>query len=313
MAGRAGLHGLPPQSLITATFRLSRFLREIYCMIKAETLASKVLWADETPHRMLEGHSKNKWFLWGFSNRNACFFECHDTRSGDVSTRILAQSFCQFLVSDAYAGYGKSVALVNKERTGTLLPPVQIAYCNAHARREFVQALGTDPSNINQDAKWFLDQYKKIYTLEAETKGKSDAERVAIRAAMKPIFAAMKTEALAKVETYSAKSQMASACNYFVKHFTGLILFIEISEISIDNNSSERLLRNHVIGRKTWYGTHSPQGATVAAVHFSIVESCKLNGLNPRQYYLDTIQKLHNKEKPLTPSQYKRAMASNSC
>jgi hypothetical protein len=55
--------------------------------------------------------------------------------------------------------------------------------------------------------------------------------------------------------------------------------------VPIDNNASERILRGPVVGRKTWYGTHSKDGALAAAVHFSLVQSCRLVGLNPRTYY----------------------------
>ena len=69
--------------------------------------------ADETPHKMLEGHEKKSWYLWGFSTLRTCFLECHDTRSGDVASDVLINSKCQFLLTDVYSGYGKAVRLAN--------------------------------------------------------------------------------------------------------------------------------------------------------------------------------------------------------
>ena len=104
MAARNGLLGLPPHSLITGAIRLGMFLNAVYQRIRQRTLKAEVLHGDETPHRMLEGDAKSKWYLWSFSSQISCFFECHDTRSGDVSTAVLAESICEFLLTDVYCG-----------------------------------------------------------------------------------------------------------------------------------------------------------------------------------------------------------------
>lgn len=304
MAGRSGLAGLPPHSLIQASHKLAEFLLDIYDLIRQETLNTAVLLADETPHRMLEGDAKKRWFLWGFSSATACFFECHDTRSGDVSTEVLKSSNLEVLVSDVYSGYIKSLKVINKIRAEEGRPLIQAAYCNAHARREFYSG-DDDQENINIDAKFMVDEYKKIYKLEAEAKGLGLTEVLEKRDQMRPYFEAMKAEALQKIDAYSSKSQMGGAYGYFLNNYDGLTLFLSNPKVPITNNASERLLRSHVVGRKTWYGTHSRKGAKTAAVHFSIVETCKMNGVNPTEYYMDAIRRIHFSEKPLTPWQYK--------
>lgn len=312
MAGREGLPELPPHSLIKASFRLAEFMVGIYELIKGEVLAESVLRADETPHRMLEGDEKKRWFLWGFSTEIACFFECHDTRSGDVSTEILNLSMCLILLTDVYAGYIKSIRLANKLRLEQGRLPIQPANCNAHARREF-WAGDWDSPEMSEDQKIVIEQYKMIYKLNKESKGLSPEEVLQKRQEMKPYFEAIKVEAEAKIDTYSSKSQMATAYNYFLKNYGGLTLFLTNYLVPIDNNGSERLLRSHVIGRKTWYGTHSRAGARTAAIHFTIVESCKLNKVNPREYYKDAIQRIHSKSELLTPYQYKLLQQTNTC
>ncbi len=301
MAARGGLRGLPPQSLIQASFKLAIFLELLYEAIVDEVLDSRVLLADETPHRMLEGDARTKWYLWGFSSPRACFFECHNTRSGDVSSAVLAESRCEVLLTDAYSGYGKSVRVVNELRKAEALPPIKAAYCNAHARREFV-------ASDSPDAKFMVEQYQAIYRLEAAT-----GDKLEQRQSMRPIFESMRAEAEKKITGYSSKSQLGRAYAYFLSNYEGLTVFLSHAGVAIDNNSSERLLRSHVIGRKTWYGTHSPDGADTAAVHFTIVETCKMNGVNPRAYYLDMIQRIHGKQDLLTPSQYKDLQSLNTC
>jgi hypothetical protein len=93
--------------------------------------------------------------------------------------------------------------------------------------------------------------------------------------------------------------------NYFLKNFEGLTFFILHPHVGIDNNAAERALRSPVIGRKTWYGTHSRRGAKASAIHFSLIEACKLNKANPRDYYRAAIRRAHSKLPPITPREYR--------
>jgi hypothetical protein len=261
---------------------------------------------------MLEGDEKKRWFLWGFSTDFASYFECHNTRSGDVSTEILNASTCHILLTDVYAGYSKSIRLSNEVRLKQGRPLIQAANCNAHTRREF-WAGDWDSPEMTEDQRIVIELYKLIYKQNKESKGLSPKEILQKRKEMQPHFEAIKAEAEAKAGTYSNKSQMATAYNYFLKNYGGLTLFLTNHLVPIDNNSSERLLRSHVVGRKTWYGTHSRKGAEVAATHFTIVESCKLNQVNPRKYYLDATNRLHSKSELLTPRQYKLLQQIDTC
>lgn len=301
IAGRCGIQDLPPQSLIESTHYVADFVRSAYDQLKSEIVETKVLHADETPHRMLEGDKKTSWFLWGFSTKQTSYFECHNTRSGDVASRLLTNSQCEYLVSDVYSGYSKAVNDTNEIRKEKNQPEIQHVYCNAHARRYFRQAGERFPG----EAQFFIDQYKEIYKREDELKGKPFDEVLKIRSQMRPYFESIKARSMNDVAAYSSKSQLGKAMNYFLKNYEGLTRFLENQELPIDNNSQERLLRNPVIGRKTWYGTHSKQGAETAAILFSLVESCKLNKLNPRQYFKQLVQDLHQGKPAYTPKELK--------
>jgi len=108
-----------------------------------------------------------------------------------------------------------------------------------------------------------------------------------MRAEMRPLFEAMRQRAMDELLRYSIQSKFGKAFNYFLENYDGLTIFLDDVDVPIDNNSQERLLRNHVVGRKTWYGTHSERGAKTAAILFSLVETCKLNHVNPRCYLTD--------------------------
>jgi len=104
--------------------------------------------------------------------------------------------------------------------------------------------------------------------------------------------------------SYSSKSSLVKGINYFLKNFEALTYFLKHEDIPIDNNSQERLMRAPVVGRKTWYGTHSRRGAETNAVLFSIVESCKINKINPREYFKDIVHAIHEKRRIFTPGEY---------
>jgi hypothetical protein len=93
--------------------------------------------------------------------------------------------------------------------------------------------------------------------------------------------------------------------NYFLDNYQGLTLFLKQPDVPIDNNGQERLLRSHVVGRKTWYGTHSERGAQTAAILFSLVETCKLNHVNPREYFKNLAEDLLAGQDPYTPKEFK--------
>ena len=308
IAGRGGTPGLPPQSLIETTHELADFVGEAYRGLKEEILQARVLHADETPHRMLEGDDKSRWYLWGFSSRETAYFECHDTRSGDVSADLLTHSKCEYLMSDVYSGYGRSVRIINEVRRAAAMPLIQSGHCNAHCRRYFKKA----KEGGAMEAQFFVDCYKEIYRLEDEAKGKPEALVLEFRAQMGSHFGAMRDRALADVAAHSAKSKLSKAMNYLLGNYRELTLFMGIAELPIDNNAQERLLRSPVVGRKTWYGTHSKRGALTAAILFSLVESCKLVEVNPREYFKSLVEDLHAGKRAYTPCVFKLQLASVS-
>jgi transposase len=300
MAARSGLKDLPPNSLIDLTHQFAFFVKDVYRQIKFGVMCSRVLQGDETPHRMLEGSDKKTWHLWGFSTREYCFLECHDTRSGDVASEVLLNSACEVLLTDVYSGYSKATRVVNMDRQLKGKIPLENAYCNGHARRYFFK-----PHDRYKESHFYLDHYHEIYQLNAEAKGKPPDEVLRLREKMRPHFEAMKARAREELPRYPSGNKYYKALNYFLENYDGLTLFLTEADVPIDNNAQERLLRSHVVGRKTWYGAHSEQGAETAAILFSIVETCKLNDVNPREYFPELVRAILNRERALTPVQWK--------
>ena len=303
MAGREGLSDIPPQSLIELTHYLADFVEPVYKEIKKEVLSAKVLHADETPHRMLEGGGDKSWYLWGFSTpQGSSYFEARDSRSGDVASELLIKSKCEYLISDVYTGYGKAVKETNKEREMREESVIKNCFCNAHARRKFKEA----STKFSLEVEPFQELYQKIYRLEKIARARPPNRVLRVRRLMFPIFETMKKMAMENLARFPSKSSIGKAMLYFLKNYNELTMFVTNSQLPIDNNLEERQLRNPVIGRKTWYGNHSKRGAKTSAILFSLVESCKLSGINPREYFKKIVELIHQGKKPPTPRKYRK-------
>lgn len=305
IAARSGVVGLPTHSLIAGTHQYADFVSGAYVKIRDGILKRRVLHADETPHKMLEGSDKKNWYLWGFSTEDLCYLECRNTRSGDVASDILSQAECEFLVSDVYAGYGKAVRIANEKRRENKKRLIKNVNCNAHARRYFHKVY---PKYA--ESTFYLDEYHEIYQLNSKSKGQAPPEILKLRAQMRVRFEKMRERAFKDLEKYPFKNKFTKGLNYFLENYEGLTYFLSNPELPIDNNPQERLLRSHVVGRKTWYGTHSQDGAITAAILFSIIETCKLCEVNPRDYLTKLTKELLAGKPAFTPDEYKTALQS---
>ncbi len=291
IAGRENLFDLPPQSLIGLTHHLANFLEKITEMIKEEILHSPVIMGDETPHRMLEGDAKKLWYLWGFFSKSGCYFEAHNTRSGEVVHNFLMKSQGQYFMSDGYTGYRKAIREIGEKYNKKITPVL----CNAHSYRYFKEI----KDNWEEETRDIIIWYKNIFQLNS-------AENLdfSIRQKMMPHFEKIKDKCLELKDGIMPGSGLEKAVNYFLNHYDGLTECTKNPEIPLENNFSERNLRSPVVGRKTWLGTHSKRGAKTNANLFTIVQSCKVCNINPRNYLKWIVERIHKNEKVLTPYQY---------
>jgi len=307
IAARGGLDGeLPAQSLIGLTHHFANFLMAVYDKIKLEVQSTLILMGDETPHKMLEGDEKKNWYLWGFFANQACYYEVHNTRSGDVVFNFLKEAKAEYLLSDGYAGYSKAVREINQQFNKKIIE----VHCNAHAYRYFEEASIT----WKEESQVFLELYGEIYELEKKRKelqGKiTSTEQLEFRKKMVPLFEQIKNKCEEQKKNAMPESGLIKAFNYFLNHYNGLTICTNNISVPLDNNLAERELRSPVVGRKTWFGTHSKRGALTNAVLFSIVSSCKMNNINPRNYFPWIVERIHKKENIMTPFEYAQYLAS---
>lgn len=293
MASISKLEGFdfPANSMIETTHYLSNFLEMTYWQCKEELLQEKQIKADESPLRMLEGSEKMSWQLWAFIGRFTAYYEAHETRAGDVCTSVLVASKCEGLLTDVFSGYGKSIREMNVTREAKGLPLIENYHCNTHALRKFKEPYLKDP--IPQ-YEFYYKRYQKVYELEREGKQSNDpVELLKCRSKMTSIFKEMRMMAKKDIKKNSSKGHLVKALNYFLNNYETLTKFINNADVDIDNNASERRVKNHALGRKNWYGNHSVRGANTYVVLYTLIESCRLNAIDPYKYITELVQSLH--------------------
>lgn len=288
-AARAGLVGVNHQTLIEQTHFLADFLTPVYMRLKHAIEQASFLHSDETRWKMLEGDDKKTWQLWGLVAGMHCFYEAQDTRSGDVIRDFLKDAKASHVVSDAFSGYGRGVRAAGKKNS----------FCNAHARRGFVDSEASFP----HEAKPLISLYDRIYEIERELKTATPEERLSARqASVLPLMLEIKK--ICESSDMLPKLSIGQAQRYFLKHWMELTEFTRHGYLPIDNNAAERAMRGPVLGRKNYYGSHSPRGAKTSSILYSIIESCKLSKVDPQKYFRDTIAAMHRGEMPPLPASF---------
>lgn len=297
--------------LLAAQNYLAEAFRSVYDMLKQEVLGSKVIHADESPHRMLERNEGNySWYLWSFCTQVSVYFEIHNTRAGTVSIEFLKESQAAVLLSDVYSGYIRTIREVNEYRQSNGIPLLVAANCNDHGRRYFFFA------QEHELGKKALEVYDQIYAIESQVQelieqpryeGPQNAvEALKLRQTADPLFEQIYDISGEILLDHAPNTSIGQAANYFLNNLRGLTTYLTDLDIPISNAPAERSVRSPAVGRKTWLGTHSRKGADTSAIHFSLFESCRLNRLNPREYY-QYLAELYRAGKTLvTPFQFKQ-------
>src|SRR5437763_346519 len=256
-------------------------LQPLIDALASEVLASDTLHVDDTPVPVLApGTGKTKTGrLWTYARDErpfagarppaALFFYSTD-RKGE-HTRTHLKDFRGVIHADGYAGFNELFA-GNR---------VVEAACWAHVRRKFFDVHATNGSPIAKEA---LERIGKLYEVEKEIQGfEPDHRRRERHRRSKPIAAGLAAWADETRPKLSRKSELAAAFRYMRARWPALGRCLDDGRPALDNNPAERALRGVAIGRKNYLFAGSDAGGRRAAVMYSLIESAKLNGINPQQ------------------------------
>lgn len=261
-----------------------------------EVVREPLIQADETPVPVLSpgtGRTATG-YLWAFrsgpfSDRQAVVFKFSPTRSQDTPTELL-QSFRGILQVDGYAGYNQTL------RRDEVIE----AACFAHARRKFFEVWEATKSPAAQLA---LTQIGKLYDIERECHDVSIAERAYQRQERAaPILAHFRTWLEATYTKSPPRGALAKAIQYSLNRWKALERYLQDGRINIDTNPVENCIRGVALGKKNWMFCGSEGGGHRAALIYSLIETCKLNGVEPYAYFVQILTRLPTAKASELPS-----------
>ena len=267
-------------------------LDPLVAAIRRYALASDKIHGDDTPVKVLApGTGKTKTGrLWvyvrddrpaGDFSPRAAWFAYSGDRGGEHPQAHL-RGFKGALQADAYGGWPKLY------ETG-----VQEVACWAHARRpwwELFLRSGRDPHSLAAEA---LRRIGALYDIEEEIRGQQPEVRKAQREARAgPLLEGLRQWLEGLLPRVSAKSEVRQAIGYSLGRWKALTRYVGNGRLEIDNNAAERALRGVSLGRKNYLFMGSDAGGERAAAFYSLMETAKLNGLDPECYLREVFERI---------------------
>ena len=267
-------------------------LKPLYNEMSERVLASENIYIDEAPVKLWETEKCKQAYMWvvvGGCEANPAYriYEFKQDRCHHNVLDIL-KDYRGGLHSDKYAGYQR----LAEQKIITWFP------CFSHIRRKFFEAEAGDPVF----RQWVLRKIRYLFMLERVAWVRSPAERLKIRQEKEiPII----DELIAKIKgklvdgKILPKSKLKEAIGYFCGLIPYLKNYTKDAFARLDNNVAERAVRPLAIGRKNWLFFGSPDGGEAGAILFSLVQTCRGLGINPREYLEDVMRRImgHNSQR----------------
>jgi transposase len=193
-----------------------------------------------------------------------------------------------YLQADGFAGYN---ALYEDPKTKVPRDVVEVG-CWAHARRKFTDVLDKTPSPIAAEA---VVRIAELFAIEREIKGAPPDQRRQVRQERAlPRLAALRSWLETMVQGLSSDSTLARACRYPLNRWAAMVRYCDDGLLEISNNLVENALRGVALGRRNWLFVGSIKGGHASALFYSLVETCKLNGVEPEAWFTDVIERIGN-------------------
>jgi len=289
------------QSMSGWIVQLHERLTPLTQVLKELFYAGRVVHIDETPLQVLNEPGREdtqKSWMWvyrgGPPDQPVVWFQYAPSRGGEVPREFLFPDEPDppprqcYIVTDDYGGYDALARL-----PGVL----GHAACWAHVRRKFVEA--TQGRKKSAAAHQMVALIGKLYHIERKARGESPAQRHALRQEYsRPVLDKIKAWLDDKAPKVLPKGLLGKAIRYTINLWPQLTTFLEDGHIGIDNNPAENAIRPFVIGRKNFLFSGSPRGAAASATLYTLIETAKACGLEPRAYLGYLFEKLPTARTP---------------
>ena len=266
---RAGIN-VDVKTLYGQTEHLYNLLFPLNELIRQDVLSEDWVHIDESPIDFYNPN-KSKGYIWSMSNPRGAYYQFEPTRSGSIAKEMIKGYEKGCVVSDGYSGYNFLDSDEQYKNIGH-------AFCWAHVRRKFFEAM-----NHDERSEVMIDLIDKLYEVEHMADEVHQLKEIRLDNSV-AIVREIDKWIEAMDGKYLDSSSMGKAINYYKNRRSGLHLFLYDETIPIDNNMAERKQRCPVMGRKNFNSFKSINGADVGTFFYSLIESCKSNGLNPRSF-----------------------------
>lgn len=295
---------LPRSTQVSLMAQLDRLVAPLLVALKKEVFASGYVHVDATPVAVYDPERPGKVreaTLWAYRTKGgAVWFEYQTSKSpSHPDATLKATQFRGYCQTDGAKGLG------------SIGPPGQVTSlgCFAHSRRYFFDAhKAGDPR-----AQWYVERFGKLFRIEqlAQRYGHKEALR---RRFSRPMFQAMLEQAEAHAQVAPAKTPLGDAVRYLLDQQERLARCLREVDAEISNNAVERAIRPLKLGARNWLFVGDPKAGPRLANLFTLVENCRLAGIDPERYLIDLIGRLADhpaaKIAELLPHQWARAAAS---
>jgi transposase len=261
-----------------------KLLSPLYDELKKQILSQKYIQADETPIKVLDQAKKgtsHRGYYWVYHcpHTKMVFFDYQPGRGREGPTEVL-KDYKGFLQTDGYGVYDKFDT-----------EDIRLIHCMAHARRMFDEALGND----KQRSESALVGIQELYKIESKAREEkmSYQQRQELRQQFSvPILLALKKWMQDNVTAVTPQSLIGKAIAYSLSRWDKLSLYAQHGELEIDNNLVENAIRPVALGRKNYLFAGSHKAAHRAGMIYSLLATCKYNGVDPYTWLKNVLQVL---------------------
>ena len=307
-AERYALEGAPIalSTMADAVGAVCATLDPLRRLIEAHVMAAERLHGDDTTVPVLAQGKTDTGRLWTYVRDDkpfsgagppaAIFYYSRD-RKGEHPQAHLA-GYAGILQADAYDGYNK--LYLPDRKPG----PIREAACWVHARRPFFamadieenarrKAAGKKEIPLSPIAVEVVRRIDALMAIERAINGQRPEERLAARqSASRPLVDDLHVYLREQVAKLSRGHDLAKAIQYMLKRWPAFTLFLEDGRVCMSNNAAERSLRGVALGRKSWLFCGSDRGGHRAAAMYSLIVTCKMNGVDPQAWLADVLSRI---------------------
>ena len=266
------------QGTVTGGLRkIGEIVHPLYARILERNRAADHWHMDETRWLVfaaVTGKTGYRWWLWVSVTRDTVAYLLDPSRSSSVPKEHLGEDPSGTLSVDRYAAY----KALGSEK-------LKVSFCWAHVRRDYTRIHDAYPK-LRVWAQGWIDRINQLFHINNRRRGVlGDKEMFqSVDSALRKEIGCFKDACVSELASQDLHPTARKALASVQRHWDGLVIFVDHPEIPMDNNLSERKLREAALGRKNYYGSGAVWSGDLTAALFTVFQTARHNGLDPLKY-----------------------------